>query len=267
MIRIKKKKLLKIGIIGCGAIGSKIAQAIAKDFKKNAEIAAVCDIDIAKADRLKKRLGKKVKVLPLGELIAKSDFVIEAASAAISAEIAEKSLSCGKDILIMSVGGLLGREDVFEKARKKNVSIYLPSGAICGLDGLKAAAISKINRVSLTTRKPVKSLPARFSAIAKETVIFEGNAQKAIKEFPQNINVAATLSLAGLGAAKTFVRIVASPDIARNTHEVEIESDAGKIFTRTENVPSPDNPKTSYLAVLSAIAALRQVFDTVKIGT
>lgn len=267
MIMVKRKRKLKIGIVGCGAIGSKIAQTIEKDLKRNAELMAICDKDIEKAEQLKGRLNKRVRVLPLSELIKKSDFVIEAASAGVSAKVAEEAISSGKDVLLMSVGGLLKREDIFQKARRRGVSLYLPSGAICGLDGLKAAAVSGIKKITLTTRKPANALPARFANIKEETVIFSGNACEAVKEFPQNINVAATLSLAGLGAEKTFVRIIASPDITRNTHEVEIESEAGRIFSRTENVPSLKNPKTSYLAVLSAIATLRQIFDTVKIGT
>lgn len=260
-------KKLKIGIIGCGAIGSKIAEAIARDFKKQAELVAICDIDSKKAAHLKQKLNKKVKILSISGLIKKSDFVVEAAQASISADVAEKAIAGGRDILIMSVGGLLGRENIFNKARKKNVSLYLPSGAICGFDGLKAAAISGIKKVILTTRKPVKSLPERFAGIKKETMIFCGNAKDAVREFPQNINVAAALSLAGLGWRKTRVKIIASPQYRRNIHEVKIESAAGLIITRTENVPSPDNPKTSYLATLSAIAVLKQVFDTVKIGT
>jgi aspartate dehydrogenase len=103
--------------------------------------------------------------------------------------------------------------------------------------------------------------------LTEDTVIFEGDAYSAIRLFPQNINVAATLSMAGIGPEKTLVRIVASPNITRNMHELEIESEAGRIVTRTENVIHPDNPKTSYLAVLSAIAVLKQVLSPVRIGT
>ncbi|MDP1852713.1 MAG: aspartate dehydrogenase [Candidatus Omnitrophota bacterium] len=267
-MRIKRKNILKIGIVGCGAIGSRIAKAITKDFSSYAKLVALCDIDKNKAEKLKNKLkDKKIGICSLDRLIRLSDLVVESASVGISAQLAEKVISQGKDILVMSTGGLLEREDLLQKARKKNASIYFPSGGICGLDGLKAAAISKIKKITLTTRKPVKSLPDYFSNIKKETLIFKGNACEAVRKFPQNINVAATLSLAGLGAKRTFVRIIASPGIDRNIHEVEIESEAGRIFTRTENVPSPDNPKTSYLASLSAIATLKQIFDAVKIGT
>lgn len=259
---------LKIGIVGCGAIGSRIAKAVTKDFGARARLVALCDTDKNKAEKLKNKLkDNKIVVCSLDKLIRLSGLVVESASVGISAQVAEKVISQGKDILVMSVGGLLERQDILQKARKRNASVYLPSGGICGLDGLKAAAISKIKKITLTTRKPVKSLPNYFSKIKRETLIFKGNASDAVRKFPQNINVAATLSLAGLGAKMTFVRIIASPGINRNIHEVEIESDSGRIFTRTENVQSPDNPKTSYLASLSAIATLKQIFDAVKIGT
>ncbi|PIQ88667.1 MAG: aspartate dehydrogenase [Candidatus Omnitrophica bacterium CG11_big_fil_rev_8_21_14_0_20_42_13] len=258
---------LKIGIVGCGAIGARIAAAVCRDFKKNARLVALSDISRTAAKSLKKKLKADVVLCGLDELIEKSDFVIEAASVNISAMVVKKSILKRRSVLIMSVGGLLNRTGILSLARRRKVSVYFPSGAICGLDGLKAMALAKIKKVTLITRKPVKSLPGRFAGIKKETVIFNGNARDAVKNFPQNINVAAILSLAGVGPEKTRVCIIASPKFKRNAHTVEIESNAGKIISQAENVPSPDNPRTSYLAVLSAIATLRQVFDSVKIGT
>jgi aspartate dehydrogenase len=103
--------------------------------------------------------------------------------------------------------------------------------------------------------------------INEDTVIFEGDALQAVKVFPQNINVAATLSIGGIGPENTVVRIVASPHITRNVHEIEVESDAGRIVARSENTIHPSNPKTSYLAVLSAVATLKQILNSLKIGT
>ncbi len=161
-------------------------------------------------------------------------------------------------------------------AEEKRARIFIPSGAIAGIDGLKASNCAKIKKVTLTTKKPPQAFlgnpyllkrKVRLDNINEDTVIFEGSALLAVRVFPQNINVAATLSIAGIGADKTTVRIVASPNLTRNIHEVEIESEAGRIITRTENIAHPDNPKTSYLAVLSAIAALKQVLEPMKIGT
>lgn len=271
-------KLLKIGIVGCGAIGSSLAGAILTDFADRAELAGLYDIEIEKAYNLASKLNNpKLAALNLGDLINKASLLIEATKADCVFEIAKKVISASCDILIMSVGGIAQHyKELAALAQEKGAKIFIPSGAICGLDGLKASACGKINKVTLTTRKPPKAFlgipyllkkKIRLDNLSEETVIFEGSAYSAIKFFPQNINVAATLSIAGIGLEETLVRIVASPNISKNIHEVEIESDAGKIITRTENVIHPDNPKTSFLAVLSAIATLKQILEPVKIGT
>lgn len=257
-------------------MGTKIAQAVVAEFYSVARLFALYDIDSAKAHALSRKLKKRnIAAKSLEDLIKKSDFIVEAASGSVSADIARKAISRGRDCLIMSVGGLLDASDIFALARKKGCSLHIPSGAICGIDGLKAHALARIKKVTLTTTKPPQALEGSpyvtknkidLSAIKKATEIFSGSAKKAVTYFPQNINVAATLSLAGIGGEKTRVRMVCAPG-AGNTHEIEIESEAGRTFVRCENEPSPDNPKTSYLAILSAIAALKRIFDPVKIGT
>src|SRR3989338_5091960 len=269
--------LKKIGIVGCGVIGSKIAQTVCSDLKGKAILNALCDLDLAKAKDLAGKLRKKnIVVSDLYELIRKSDFIVEAATAEVSADIARKAINSKRDCLIMSVGGVLDAPDIFSLAKKKGVSLHIPSGAVCGIDGLKAHRLAGLKKVLITPRKPAiafKNAPyvtrnkIDLSRIKKETTLFSGKAKDAVKAFPQNINVAAVLSLAGIGKDKTMVRIIASPDTNINSHEIEIESKAGKSFIRCENPPCPDNPKTSYLAVLSAISALKQIFDPVKIGT
>lgn len=267
----------KIGIVGCGTIGSLLAKRIEKDFKSSARIAGLCDIDTGKARALADKLSKKTPVLSLERLIDKSDLIVEAASGLASPIICKKAVEKGKDVMLMSVGGLLGKKNLFSLAKKKGVRIILPSGAICGLDGVKSAGAGKIRKVTLTTSKPLQGLKGApyilqnnidLEAITKETVIFEGTAKEAVRGFPKNINVSAVLSFAGIGPGKTRVRIVTSPEFMVNMHEIEVEGDFGRLITRTENVPSPDNPKTSFLAALSAVATLRQILDdTVKIGT
>jgi len=271
-------KLLKIGIVGCGAIGSSLARTIYSDFTGQAQLSALFDIDENKARNLAGKIGNKdLVVLSPEELIAKSDFVIEATRAADSFAIARRAISSSKDVMIMSVGGVIqSYEELIKLARDNQARIYIPSGAICGIDGLKAAACGKITKVTLTTKKPPQAFAGvpyvlekkiGLANLSQDTLIFEGNAQAATKLFPQNINVAAVLSLAGIGAEKTVVRILASPSISRNIHEIEIDSAAGRIITRTENLAHPDNPKTSYLAVLSAVACLRQILEPARIGT
>ena len=270
------KPKLRIGIIGCGAIGSFVARTCQERLPDEIEIAGVCDTVRSKAESLVRALKNKIEIFEIDELINKSNLIVEAASKEVSASIAEKALSNGKSVMVMSVAGLLAREDLFGLAAKKEAQIFIPSGALCGLDALKAAAMSDIKSVVLTTKKPPKGLEGApylvknnidLSRIKKETVLFEGNAREAIEGFPKNVNVAACLSLAALGPEKTKVRIIASPSIKINIHEVQVSGDFGIFQTKTENVPFPKNPKTSFLAALSAIAALKSAVSSIKIGT
>lgn len=267
---------IKVGIIGCGTIGSEIAKACQARLNENLSLVGICDADEEKAKILKKALKGKVSILKPDELIKKANLIVEAATAKISADILKQAISHKKDILIMSIGGILGNEELLEKASKTGIKVYLPSGALCGIDGLKSAAVGRIDSVILTTRKPLKGLEGApylkennidLSSIREETVIFEGNAGDAVKGFPQNVNVCAILSLAGIGAKNTRVKILTSPTYTKNTHEVEIEGESGRITTKTENVPSKTNPKTSQLAVFSALATLEGVARSVRIGT
>lgn len=269
--------MVRIGIIGCGTIGSRIAEHIDAKLRGKASLVALSDINAQNALRLAGSLGAKPAVTDVDGLINASDLVIEAATAAFSAEVARKALGSGKDVMIMSTGGLLrGHKELFALAEEKNAKIYLPSGAICGLDGLKGAMQAGVSKVTLTTTKPPEGFKGApyvmrkkidLDKIGRDTVLFEGDAYEAMEGFPANINVAATLSICGIGPEKTKVKIVASPASKRNIHEVEAEGDFGKLSTRTENVPSPGNPKTSYMAILSAIATLEGITGKVKIGT
>ncbi len=272
-------KKLKIGIVGCGAIGGSLAKAIVDDFAKQAELVALYDKIPLKADDLSKRVSKKknLTVKDLEELISKTELVIEAASARSSWEIARQVLGKKRNIMIMSVGGVINRlKELKSLAGKNNSKVYIPSGAVCGIDALKAASLKKIKKVLLTTRKNPFSFKGNeylaskgidLSKIKKDTVLFQGSAKEAVKLFPQNINVASVLSIAGIGENKTQVRIIACPSVSKNIHEVTIDSEAATIFTRAENVLHPLNPKTSFLAALSAVAVLKQILEPVKIGT
>ncbi len=266
---------MKIGIIGCGTIGREIATAIDKGTIEM-ELIGLCDIVPSQAESLKKDLKNfSPAVLEKEKLVEICDLVAESASKDVVPELLGLCIEKGCDILIMSMGGLLGQGDLIKQAQKK-IAIYRPSGALAGLDAIKAANIANIKSVRLTTTKPPKGLEGApyikehgvtLKDIKEKKTIFEGSASGAIKGFPKNVNVAALLSLAALGPEKTQVTIVVDPDATRNCHEVEIEGDFGRITTRTENFPSPNNPKTSYLASLSAIATLKTITSSLKIGT
>lgn len=267
---------IKVGIIGCGTIGTELARSCTTRMREAIVLAGICDTDEEKARLLAKALKGNVPVLKIDALIEKTDLIAEAASASVSADILDKAIKAKKDILIMSIGGLLGKEKLLDKAAAAGIRVFLPSGALCGVDGLKSAAVGKISSVTLTTRKPPKGLVGAPYlknkgmdplAIKEETVIFEGSAEEAVAGFPQNVNVCAVLSLAGIGGKNTRVKIITSPAFTKNIHEVEIEGESGRIVTRTENAPSASNPRTSRLAVFSAIATLEGAARSVRIGT
>ncbi|MCD6411864.1 MAG: aspartate dehydrogenase [Thermoplasmata archaeon] len=255
---------MKLGIIGCGAIGTDVALA-ADDMEEIEKIYLYDKLKEAE-EKLIKRLKKGELVKNGEELIEKSDVVFEAASQEAVFEYGEKVLEKGKDLVIMSMGALFDdgfREKLVSLARKNKCKIYLPSGAVCGIDGIAAASIGGLHQVTLVTTKPPESLGIESE---KREVLFEGNAREAVKKYPQNINVAACVSLAGLGFDETRVKIVSDPVAARIHHKILAHGKFGRLRAEVENMPNPNNPKSSYLASLSAIAVLKRIVSPVQIG-
>jgi len=179
----------------------------------------------------------------------------------------------------MSTGALIDDElfrEISRIAKERGRKVYVPSGAIVGLDNIKAAAVRPIKEVTLTTRKPPQSFEGAplirekqidLSSLEKPLLLFEGPAREAVKIFPKNVNVSASLSLAGIGPDRTKVRIIADPQAKSITHEIHVKGEFGEIRTQTFNKPFPANPKTSYIAALSAIATLRKICGSIIIGT
>src|SRR3990172_9576723 len=240
--------MIKIGLLGCGAIGKSLAEAIDNNNAGDAELVAIFDEYPDKMHNILNNVKHKPKEYNnFAVFIDKSgaELIVEAASKEAVELYAEKILESKKDMTIMSVGALMDNnllERIMKTAKKCKKHVFIPSGAIGGID----------------VGKEVK----------KELVIFEGYANEAVKAFPLNVNVSATLSLAGLGGEKTFVRVIADPSITNNIHEIETEGVFGKMTIKLENITHPSNPKTSYLAVLSAIETLRSISNTnMKIGT
>lgn len=272
-----RRKILKLGIVGCGAIGSQIALSTKQELKNLFMVSALYDIDIDKAVGLSKRLrARRIVKRSIDELIKSSDIVAECVNTDSAADIVKRTLRAKKNILVMSVGRLLNQGSLFSLAKKNRVGLLLPSGAIAGLDAIKAARLAGIDTVTLTSRKPptgfahnayLESKNIKLDNIKHEIVLFDGDVELAVQRFPQNINVGATLKLACGPDIKLRIRIVADPCVKTNSHEIILEGACGKITTKTENAICPDNPKTSYLAVLSAIATLRQYSQNIKVGT
>ncbi|MDE2027007.1 MAG: DUF108 domain-containing protein [Candidatus Omnitrophica bacterium] len=274
-LKTKAKSNIRVGILGCGAIGSRIAKSIKDDGR--AVLTGLFDINPAKSENLQKHLPQKnIVKKSYDELLHASDLVVEAVNAPDTRELVRRALLARKDVLIMSVGKFIEGESIFALAQKQGVRVLIPSGAIAGVDALKAVSQQRIDRITLTTRKPiygfadnafVQQKRINLSQITKETILFEGNVREAVKCFPQNINVAATIALASGARDKLRIRIATSPEFKVNSHEIEAAGDFGRLVTKTENVVCPDNPKTSYLAVLSAVRTLKEYFQGVKIGT
>src|SRR5271154_1431582 len=191
--------MLKIGILGVGAIGRVIATAL-DQRQLDAELVALADQDCPRAQSFSKELSGHPPVLSIDEMIERSELAVEAASQAALPEFVPKALARGRDMLIMSVGGLLGREEWFREAEKKGSRIYVPSGAIAGLDGIKSASVGRIDSAELTSRKPIAALRGskyvvdrgvQLDTFTEDTVIFEGSAEEAARAFPATSNVAA----------------------------------------------------------------------------
>lgn len=238
---------MKIGLIGCGSIGKVIARSIAEK-RINAELICIYDIDRERAEKFAEEFH--TIYMEFEKLLEQElDLVLEAASQEAVRKLIPQALKAKKNVMIMSTGALADEKLLHEiagLAEKNNLKVYLPSGAIAGLDGIKSAR-DEIESVMIRTTKPPKSLegapffekhPMNLNEIKKPTVIYEGNAEEAVKLFPSNINVAASLSLAGIGPKKTRVQIVADPNIKSNIHEIIAEGKFGVLKSRVENVPS-----------------------------
>ena len=271
------KSKVRVGILGCGAIGSRIARSIKTECQDLASVTALFDINPSKAVKLSKFIPQKnIVQKTYAQLLNHCDVVVEAVNAPDTHELIRQALLAKKDVLVMSVGKLLDSAAILSLAQKQNCLLLIPSGAIAGIDAIKAASLGKISQVTLTTRKPiygfadnayVQQKKINLSQITKETVLFDGNVREVLKCFPQNLNVAATIALASCAKDKIRIRITTSPEFKVNSHEIEVVGAFGRMVTRTENVVCPDNPKTSYLAVLSAIVTLKQYLGQVRIGT
>jgi aspartate dehydrogenase len=267
---------IKVGMIGCGAIGTVIAKYIETD--SNFELSYLLDDEMEKCESLSRQLKGKPSCVIRVQDMEGAELIIEAASQQCVRERVPGAL--GKaDVMIMSVGALADDElfrQIKKKASEHGRRIYIPSGAIAGIDGLKSAAQAGLTSVTLTARKPIKALENApwiikndipLHSIRKPTVIFEGSAKQAAEWFPKNVNVAVTLSLAGIGTEQTKVKIIADPFLERNQHEISAEGKFGTMTVKLENNPMPKNRKTSQLAALSAIATLKKIAENVQIGT
>jgi aspartate dehydrogenase len=267
-------KEVRVGIIGFGAIGRALAEAIFDGRAGQARLAAVLVRSPEKVEPgSAERLGCRFTTDAADFLDSQMDLVVEAAGHEALRAYAEHVLRADKDLMVLAVGAFADAgfwERVTRLAHERGRRVYIPSAGIGGLDLIGAAALADLEEVTHLIRKPPRGLlPAEAAAAVeregKPVELFAGPAREAAPRFPANVNVAAAVSLAGVGLDRTFVRVVADPTVDRNTHEVVAKGHFGEIRIQLQNVPT-ENPRTGRIVALSAIKAVRNLTSPVVVG-
>ncbi len=266
---------LTVAIGGLGAIGAHLARALDAGVEGLA-LVAVAARDQGRAQRLVAGFRSVPEVVPLAALAEHADIVVEAAPAAVFEEIALAAIGRGRIFVPASVGALLPRMHLVDEARRTGARIVVPTGALLGLDAVRAAAEGEVASVTIETRKPPGGLHSapylvehgiEVLGLAAPLRVFAGNAFDAARGFPANVNVAAALALAGIGPERTMVEIWADPGVTRNTHTIRVEAMSARLTMTIENVPSNENPRTGKITPLSILACLRGLTSTLKVGS
>jgi aspartate dehydrogenase len=147
---------------------------------------------------------------------------------------------------------------------------------LLGLDAIRAAAEGNIHSVTMVTRKPPRSLIGAphlvdnqidINNLSEPLLVFSGNAFDGAAGFPSNVNVAAAVGLAGVGARNTKLEIWADPTRTRNTHTIKVDADSARFEMTIENIPTESNPGTGRITALSVITTLRGLVQSLKVGS
>lgn len=271
---------MRVGLLGGGVIARLFLEQARRGGMGEAEIVAIAGrSEQSRGKALAREFGLRFVIGPEQMIAARPDVVVEAASHEAVHENAEALLSKGIAVIVLSAGALCDeklRARLERAAGQHRALLYLPSGGIGGLDALKAACAAGVDEVSIAVTKPPaawKGIPyverknIDLDRLAGPVTLFEGTAREGVPHFPANVNIAAALSLAGIGFERTRLKVVADPALKFNTHFITIKGRTGTIDLRFESVPSPDNPKTAMLACYSALAAFRQFNSPVRYGT
>jgi aspartate dehydrogenase len=265
---------VRVAIAGLGAIGRAVALKL-KAGLPDLVLTAVAARDEAKAVTWLREHAIAVPVVALADLPKHADLAVECAPGAVLEAIATPMLGAGKKVMVLSAGALLPRMHLIELARERGGQIIVPTGALIGLDAVVAAAEGEIHSVVMTTRKPPAGLAGAphlvengisLDGLTAPRLVFKGSARAAANGFPANVNVAAALSLAGIGPDRTTIEVWADPTVTRNCHSIEVVSDAARFTMAIENVPS-ENPRTGRITAQSVVAALRRLAAPLRVGT
>jgi len=264
---------LRVGLAGLGAVGLEVARRLIAGVP-GLTLAAVAVRDADKARRALPALGA-IAFKPAVALADDCDVVVECLPPALFRDVAISAIDKGRIFMPLSVAQLLENGDLVERARKHGARILVPTGALIGLDAVRAAAEGTIHSVKMVTRKPPAGLEGApylrdqgisVSGLKTPLKVFDGSARDGARGFPTNVNVAAALSLAGIGPDRTQLEIWADPTVTRNTHTITVDADTARFTMTIENIPS-DNPRTGKSVAPSTVAALRALVSELKVGT
>ena len=275
MALLNKSKPLQVAIGSLGTVGSAVAYRLDQGIEGLA-LSAVSARDTRKASKRMRQFKIQVPILPLHELAGVADVVVECAPAEVFYDIAEPTVKAGKMLIPISVGALLCHWDIVDLAKIHGARIIVPTGALVGLDAVRAAAEAHVDRVQIITRKPPAALKdspyleensIKVDNLTQPIRVYAGSAREGALGFPANVNVAAALGLAGIGVDRTQLEIWADPTITKNIHTIVVESDSSRFELKMENIPTEENPRTGRIVAQSIIATLRRLVDPITIGT
>jgi len=267
---------LRLAVAGLGAIGMEDARAVDAGKVSGIELAADSAKNRSAALSRVSDFERPPEVAKLSQLASQADVIVECAPAAAFEEVARPCIAAGRVFMPLSVGALLQHMELIDQAAQTGARIIVPTGALIGLDTVRAMAIGTIHRVSLQTHKPPKGLAGApylvknnisVDDLTEQKMLFKGNARQAAIGFPANVNVAAALALAGIGADDTEVEIWADPSIDRNRQSVTIQSDVGEASMTMSNIPSEENPRTGRIVANSIIASLLRLTSPMVVGS
>jgi aspartate dehydrogenase len=272
---MSQKKELRVGVAGLGAVGLEVARRLIDGDVPGLVLAAVAVRDADKARRVLPQIGDMIALRTATALADDCDIVVECLPPALFREVAIAAIDKGRIFMPLSVAQLLDNGDLIERAKATGARIIVPTGALLGLDAVRAAAEGTIHSVKMVTRKPPAGLEGAphlvqnnisVAGLTEPKKVFGGSARDGAKGFPTNVNVAAALSLAGIGPDRTTLEIWADPTVTRNTHTITVDADAMRFTMTIENVPSA-NPRTGKSVAPSTIAALRGLVSELKVGS
>ena len=271
---------MRIALLGAGTIARLVLEHLGRGDLPGIEVAGIAGRSAASRGAALARAHGLPFVLGREALLAlRPQAILEAASHQAVRDHLVAFLEAGVSVVVLSAGALAEdglREAAERAAHRGGAMLYVPSGGIGGLDALKAACAAGVDEVHIQVAKPpkawkdipfVEATGVDLDRLTSACTLFAGTAREGVPHFPQNVNIAAVLALAGVGFERTRLEVLADPALTHNTHTIRVRGKSGRFTVVLENLPAPDNPKTAWLACYSALAALRSMAGGVRYGT